>query len=284
MVDLTRPNSKSGPRRAVVGLGVFIARLLWSSLFGVVILLSIIATRVLWTDTWPINRYDALFAIAVITQILMLALRLETREEAKVILLFHLTGTVMEWFKVNAGSWSYPEDAVFMVMNVPLFTGFMYASVGSFIARAIRVFDLRFAPYPPFWITVALAAAIYVNFFAHHFWWDMRMVLFAATVVVFWRTRVRFDFGRSWAVPLPLAALMASGMLWIAENIGTLTGTWRYAGRAAFDWTSLSKMGSWYLLIYVAFVTVTLVIREPLVRGTRATSGPRSERPQARSG
>jgi len=31
---------------------------------------------------------------------------------------------------------------------VPLFTGFMCGSVGSFIARAIRVFDMRFSDYP----------------------------------------------------------------------------------------------------------------------------------------
>ena len=50
----------------------------------------------------------------------------------------------------------------------------------------------------------------------------------------------------------------------MAENVGTLTGTWVYAGSAEFDWAGLSKMGSWYLLLYVSFVTVTLVVRDPL--------------------
>lgn len=32
---------------------------------------------------------------------------------SRVILLFHLTGTAMEWFKVTAGSWAYPEPGLF---------------------------------------------------------------------------------------------------------------------------------------------------------------------------
>jgi uncharacterized membrane protein YoaT (DUF817 family) len=66
-------------------------------------------------------------------------------------------------------------------------------------------------------------------------------------------------------MPLPLAALLSSFFLWIAENIGTNTGTWVYAGdHGGFDWVSFSKMGSWYLLLYVSFVSVTLVYREAL--------------------
>ena len=253
----------------LAGLVLFVLKNLWAALFGVIILVAVICTNAIWGDGWLVNRYDALFAIAVLTQAAMLLFKLETWDEAKVILLFHLTGTGMELFKVNAGSWAYPEEAIFMVLNVPLFSGFMYASVGSYIARVIRLFDLRFAPYPPFWMTVVLAVAIYVNFFLHHYWYDLRWGLFAATVALFWRTRAVFA---NMSVPLPLAALSASLLLWIAENVGTLTGTWVYAGSQLFEWTSLAKMGSWYLLLYVAFVTVTLVIRAPLITQTRATT------------
>ncbi len=75
------------------------------------------------------------------------------------------------------------------LMGVPLFSGFMYASVGSFQARVIRIFEMRFAPYPPYWVTMILAVAIYVNFFAHHFIFDIRYLLIAATVILFARTR-----------------------------------------------------------------------------------------------
>ncbi|HAR50430.1 MAG TPA: DUF817 domain-containing protein, partial [Roseovarius nubinhibens] len=118
-------------------------------------------------------------------QAAFLWLGLETWEEARVILLFHLTGTAMEIFKVHAGSWSYPEPGLLKLYGVPLFSGFMYASVGSFMARTIRVFDMRFAPFPPFWTTLVLAVAIYVNFFSHHFLPDIRLGLFAATVLLF---------------------------------------------------------------------------------------------------
>jgi uncharacterized membrane protein YoaT (DUF817 family) len=151
------------------------------------------------------------------------------------------------------------------LMEVPLFSGFMYAAVGSYMARVIRIFDMRFAPYPPFWATVVLAAAIYVNFFAHHYLPDIRLILFAATLVLYARTRIWFRIStRDWWMPLPLAALLSSLALWVAENVGTATGTWLYSGQMQGQWVSFAKLGSWYLLLYVAFVTVTLVSRSAL--------------------
>lgn len=253
---------------------MFVLKQGWACLFGGLLLIAVIFTKAIWGDDWLINRYDALFAFAVLTQVCMLLFKLETWSEAKVILLFHLTGTAMEFFKVSAGSWAYPEDAIFMILGVPLFSGFMYASVGSYIARVVRIFDMRFTPYPAFWMTAVLAIAIYVNFFAHHFLPDIRIILFAATVLLFGTTRVYFTVGKTYWMPLPVAALLASFFLWVAENVGTLTGTWVYAGSRDFDWASLSKMGSWYLLLYVSFVTVTIVVRDPLdFRQTHATQG-----------
>ena len=276
----TRPLEKMLTRRlraalpaSLAELVVFVLKQGWACLFGGLLLLAVIFTNAIWADHWPIERYDALFIFALLTQAAMLLFKLETWNEAKVIALFHLTGTSMELFKVNAGSWSYPEDAFFMVMNVPLSSGFMYASVGSYIARVIRIFDMRFSPYPPFRMTAVLAVAIYVNFFAHHYLPDIRLGLFAATVLLFGMTRSYVTIHKTYWLPLPVAALMASFFLWVAENVGTLTGTWTYAGSADFEWTSLHKMGSWYLLLFVAFVTVTIVIREPLdFRRNRAKS------------
>ena len=243
----------------------------WASLFGGLMLGGIIASKAFWQADWPISRYDALLGYALAIQIVFLAFRLETLEEAKVILLFHLTGTLMEWFKVSAGSWAYPEPGLFKLFDVPLFSGFMYASVGSFIARVIRLFEMRFAPYPPFALTLALAVAIYANFFAHHFVWDLRLLLIAATIVLYGRTMIAYTVGRRHRMNLVLAAALSSFFLWLAENIGTLTGTWVYAGTHLSSFASLSKMGSWYLLLYVAFITVTVVVRprsdEPATEG-----------------
>jgi len=235
----------------------------WACLFGGLLLAALLISRAVWQPDWPLHRYDALFVFALLTQALFLRLRLETWSEAKVILLFHLTGTVMEIFKVEAGSWSYPGPGLFKLMGVPLFSGFMYASVGSYMARVIRIFDMRFTPFPPYWMTLALAAAIYVNFFAHHYLPDMRLGLFAATVLLFARTRIWFTIDHHrLAMPLPVAAFLSSFFLWLAENIGTHTGTWLYAGQKTVEFVPLAKMGSWYLLLYVSFATVTLVTRD----------------------
>lgn len=246
---------------------LFVLKQGWAALFGTLMLAAIIATRLFWSEGAAIARYDALFAFAVATQVLFLAFRLETWAEARVIALFHVTGTVMEVYKLSMGSWDYPDQGLFEIGGVPLFSGFMYAAVGSYIARVIRIFRMRFAPFPPFRASVALASAIYLNFFTHHFLPDIRATLFAGTILLFWRTRIWFYPGRHarW-MPLPLAAFLAAVFLWVAENVGTLTQTWVYAGQGTWELVSLGKLGSWYLLLYVSFATVTLVSREALSR------------------
>ena len=240
----------------------------WACLFAGLLLGAILVSRLVWHADWPVARYDALFLFAIAVQALFLALKLETWTEARVILAFHITGTAMEWFKVSAGSWTYPEAGFFRIMDVPLFSGFMYAAVGSFMVRVIRIFEMRFTPYPPFWLTLALAAAIYVNFFAHHFLPDLRWALFAATILIYGRTRIWFRLARWYWMPLPLAAFFSSLFLWVAENIGTRTGTWLYAGQKTPELVSFSKIGSWYLLLYVSFVTISLVTRETMLGPT----------------
>ena len=267
---------------------MFTLKQAWACLFGILMLVGLIASKALWQEGWTLARYDALLIYAVLLQIAFLVLKLESWAEARVILLFHLTGTAMEIFKVNAGSWSYPETGLFKLWDVPLFSGFMYACVGSYMARVIRVFEMRFAPYPPFWMSVVLATAIYLNFFTHHFMPDMRLALFAATVLLFWRTRIWFRIGTNdYWMPLPVAAFLSSFFLWLAENVGTGTGTWIYASQSAFELVSLSKMGSWYLLLYVSFTTVTLVFRDVLLRAplteSRANAKPPKATPQPRS-
>lgn len=284
----TAPTTRSLERRmgdwararlpyAVGELVMFVLKQGWACLFGGLLLVAIIGTKLVWQPDWPLQRYDFLCLFAVATQVIFLWKGLETWEEARVILLFHLTGTAMEWFKVSAGSWAYPEPGVFVALNVPLFSGFMYASVGSYMARVIRIFDMRFAPYPPFALTLLLAVAIYVNFFSHHFLPDIRIALFLATVMIYGRTRIWFRVhDHDWWMPLPLAAFLSSLALWVAENIGTWTGTWLYSGQSPDQMVSLGKLGSWYLLLYVAFVTVTLVSRAALYpRGRPVQISPR---------
>ncbi|WP_332362585.1 MULTISPECIES: DUF817 domain-containing protein [Asaia] len=251
---------------------LFVLKQGWACLFGGLLLGAILSSHYLWSPDWPIHRYDALFIFALVTQVLFLLCGLETRQEAMIILVFHLTGTAMEWFKVSAGSWAYPEPGFFKLMHVPLFSGFMYASVGSYMARVIRVFDMSFVPYPRFALSLTLALAIYANFFTHHFLPDLRWGLVLATLALYGRCWIRYRIvgAHFWRMRLPLAAFFSSIALWIAENIGTFTGTWLYAHRH-FTWVvHPQKLVSWYLLLYVAFITVTLLLRPDRANNDRA--------------
>lgn len=235
----------------------------WACLFAGIMLGLMIATKFVWQPDWWLHRYDFLFLSGLGVQVVFLRFKMESWEEARVIFIYHVTGTIMEIFKVHMGSWTYPEPSVFNIAGVPLFSGFLYASVGSFIARTIRIFDMRFTHYPPLWLTGLLALAIYVNFFAHHFLPDIRYLLFAATVIIFWRVSIHFTTDRTTLhMPLTVAAFLSSLFLWIAENIGTITGTWIYpSAHKSWQMVSFGKLGSWYLLLYVSFVLVTLVLK-----------------------
>ncbi len=235
----------------------------WACLFGGAMLALILGTFLLWPDDSPISRYDFLVVGAVVIQIAMLALRLETWAEARVILLFHIAGTIMELFKTAHGSWIYPEDSVLRIGAVPLFSGFMYAAVGSYIARVQRIFHIRVNGYPPLWTTWVLAAAIYVNFFAHHWLPDVRLALFVATALLFGRGWFWFTADRArLRMPLLLGYGLVALFIWFAENLGTLGRAWVYPDQeAGWEPVSLAKLGSWYLLMIISVVLVSLVHR-----------------------
>ncbi len=235
----------------------------WACLYGGAMLALLLGTHLFWPDTAPISRYDFLVFGALAIQAFMLALRLETWSEARVIFLFHVAGTVMELFKTAHGSWTYPEDSLLRIGDVPLFSGFMYAAVGSYIARVQRVFHIRVRRYPPLWATWLLAAAIYVNFFAHHWLPDARLILFVATggvcgATVFYVTPDR----RRRSMPVLLGYGLVALFIWLAENLATYGRAWAYPDQLdAWAPVSLAKFGSWFLLMIVSVVLVSLVHR-----------------------
>ena len=239
---------------------VFGLKQAWACLFGGLMLAMILLTRLWWPET-GIARYDVWFVAALLIQGAMLAFRLETLNEARVILIFHLVGTGMELFKTAAGSWIYPEAAIFRLGGVPLFSGFMYACVGSYMARIQRIFDITFTRYPPVWMTVLLALAIYANFFTHHFIVDFRWPLFAILAVLYGRSFMHYRVFRfRHSLPMLLAFLLVALFIWIAENIGTWSRAWIYPGQVdGWSLVSWSKLGSWYLLMLISVVLVTLV-------------------------
>ena len=255
---LERYSPPPGVPAALFEFALFVFKQGWACLFGALMLAALLATHVWYPAHAALARYDLLVLVAVAIQIGMLALRLETLAEARVILAFHIVGTVMEIFKTHMGSWSYPEPSLLRLGGVPLFSGFMYAAVGSYLARVWRGFDFRFTHYPPPWTTLVLAGAIYANFFAHHFLPDLRLGLFAATLLLFARTTIQFrPFRIDRSMPLLLGWLLVALFIWFAENIGTYSHAWLYPAQAG-GWTLVppAKLGAWYLLMIISFVLV----------------------------
>ena len=233
----------------------------WACLFGGLMVALIVATTLFYPRGATLARYDFLFLAALAIQIAMLAFRLETWKEAKVILIFHVVGTIMEIFKTDVGSWIYPEASFFRIAGVPLFSGFMYASIGSYIARVWHLFDFRFTRHPPLWTVYLLAAAIYLNFYGHHYIYDFRYFLFAAAILLFGRTMIYYKVWHEHRpMPLLLAAFLVALFVWIAENVGTITKTWLYPNQlTGWQAVSLAKFGSWFLLLFLSYALVAFV-------------------------
>jgi uncharacterized membrane protein YoaT (DUF817 family) len=207
-----------------------------------------------------IARYDFLFLAAIALQVLLYLTKVETWDEVKVIFLFHLIGLALEAYKTNPaiGSWSYPEPAFFKIGTVPLYSGFMYAAVGSYIAQAWRIFDLELVNAPRYLWSVVLGAAVYLNFFTNHFVPDARLVLIPAVFLWFARTDVTFVVTRKRrTMPLALSFCLIAFFIWIAENISTFYGAWKYPSQI-HAWTAVStdKITSWFLLVIISFIIV----------------------------
>ncbi len=228
-------------------------------LFAVAVFVGLALTRVV---PLPIPRYDALLAYGVVVTAVFFVLRLETAREVAVIFAFHLIGLALELFKVQVGSWAYPEEARSKIAGVPLYSGFMYAAVGSYLCQAFRRFDLRISRFR--WVgAVLLAVAAYANFFTHHWLPDLRWLIAVGFVAVLWPSRVWFTVGRHrYAMPLSLSFVLIGFFLWVAENAATLLGAWRYPDQEAiWQLVHVGKWGSWALLVTLSFVLVAAVKR-----------------------
>ncbi|WKK72108.1 DUF817 domain-containing protein [Rathayibacter oskolensis] len=251
----------SGLRASLIEFLVFGAKQAWACVFGAALLLVIVAARLWYPDDAALARNDALTLAAVALQVVMIATRLETGRELWVVVIFHLVGTGMELFKTDVGSWSYAAEGVLRVGAVPLFSGFLYASVGSYMVRIHRLFDLRFDRWPSGWLTGAAAVLIYVNFFSHHFLLDARWLILAFVGVLWLRTTMVYRVHRgTHRMPLLVAFALVAFFIWIAENVATASGAWLYPDQVAgWQLVSASKLVSWFLLMIVSVVLVTWV-------------------------
>jgi len=233
-----------------------------SCFFAVFILAMLMLTRYYPLPGLP--RYDYMLLFAVLMQIAMVwLLKMESVDELKVICLFHVLGTSMELFKVHMGSWSYPGEAYSKIWGVPLYGGFMYASVASYITQAWRRLHLQLENFPPTWVNLLVGSLIYLNFFTHHFLYDIRYWLLATVVLVYWRTRVHFRIKDDrFIMPITLAFMLTGFFIWVAENIATFLGAWQYPNQQ-HNWNLVhpGKVNAWLLLFIVSFLIVAQLKR-----------------------
>jgi len=209
---------------------------------------------------WGVPRYDLLLIAALAIQIAMVATRLESWDELKAISLFHVVGFALEVFKTSSGikSWAYPDFAYTKLWGVPLFSGFMYAAVGSYIIQAWRLFDLRIQHHPLYPMAALVAVLIYANFFTHHYIGDYRWYLAACALGLYARTTVVYrPLDRDRRMPLLLAFVLIGFFIWLAENISTFAGVWAYPNQlGAWSTVHVGKWSSWSMLVVMTFTIV----------------------------
>jgi uncharacterized membrane protein YoaT (DUF817 family) len=258
LLDAPESPNLSGVRRAVVEFLWFGVKNARACLFaGLFFAAVFVVPR---AGVLGVPRYDLLLIIALTIQGWMVWAKLETWDEVKAITLFHLIGFALEVFKTSGAirSWSYPDFAYTKVLGVPLFSGFMYAAVGSYIIQAWRLFDLRVRHHPPYWLAALIAAGIYANFFTHHYIPDFRWYLAACALGMYARTSVTYrPLDRDRVMPLLGSFVLIGFFIWLAENISTFFGVWAYPEQLG-AWTKVhvGKWSSWSLLVIMTFTIV----------------------------
>lgn len=207
-----------------------------------------------------IPRYDVLLIIALLVQVWMVWSKLESVDELKAITLFHAVGFALEAFKTSSsiGSWAYPDFAYTKIAGVPLFSGFMYAAIGSYIIQAWRLLGLRITHHPPYWMAGCIALIIYANFFTHHYIGDFRWYIAACVLGLYARSTVIFrPWDRDRKMPLLLAFILIGFFIWLAENISTFFNVWKYPNQlGAWSAVHVGKWSSWSLLVIMTFTIV----------------------------
>jgi uncharacterized membrane protein YoaT (DUF817 family) len=226
-----------------------------SCLFPVLVF-TMLALSHLFTGLLP--RYDFMLLMCILIQVGMYYTKIETKDEVLVICVFHLLGLMMELFKVHVGSWSYPEAAYTKVFGVPLYSGFMYASVASYMCQAWRRLDLQITNWPHHIAVRVIGALIYLNFFSNHFIPDVRYVIGLVVVYLFRKSVVLFRIEtKVYRIPVVISFLLIGFFIWLAENVATKLGAWQYTYQHK-SWTIVNyqKLSSWAFLVIVSFIIV----------------------------
>jgi len=227
-----------------------------SCVFALAVFVTLAVTK--FIDMPFIARYDLILIVLVLVQIILVWRKWETVDELKTILLFHVIGLILEIFKVNMGSWSYPEDAITKIAGVPLYSGFMYSSVASYIVAAWKRLKIDTIHWPKNCLTFSILSLLYVNFFTEYFFIDLRWWLMIIFFVIFWRTWFTFQiYEKRFKIPTVVAFMLISFFIWLAENISTFFNAWQYPDQVE-KWTivGFGKISSWFIMVAIQVVLV----------------------------
>lgn len=208
-------------------------------------------------------RYDILFVYAIVIQVLLYKIGFENKRDILVVTIFHLIGLSMELIEVGInGSWSYNSSGIFYIASVPIFTGFMYASIGSYMAKEFKLLKLRMEGMPSNIVLIIFSIAIYANFILNNHIFDYRYILIFIMLVLYNPVKLYFTPGRTeYKFNLPLAFFLIGFFIWIAENISTYLGIWSYPNQVPiWHFVHFSKITSWMLLSIVSFNLVYMLL------------------------
>lgn len=233
-------------------LSDFTVRQALSCAFPIGIMLAMGATKLL--PPMGIARYDLMFVVCITFQWIFLRLKWETWREIGILAIFHVVGVILEWYKVQAGSWAYPEPAVLKINGVPLFSGFMYASVASYMSQSWRRLELEFHRWPSLASIVVVLTLAYGQFFLPVQTVGIRLASLLFVLFVFRQTRVGFTVDRKrFVMPLPASFLLIGSCIYVAENVATYFGVWAYPNQVGgWEPVSVTKVISWSLLMVVS--------------------------------
>jgi uncharacterized membrane protein YoaT (DUF817 family) len=210
--------------------------------------------------TFGLFYYDFLFIGAIFIQFIFFLLKIETKREILFISLFHIIGFVLETYKTLpfVGSWSYPLPSYIKIGAVPLFSGFMYASVASYIVAAWKNFDIKIVNQPSIWTNIGISGLIYLNFFTNRFIHDMRYFIFILIALIYMKVDLYFKLKKDTYRTTPFTSFfLIAFFIYLAENIATFLKAWEYPGQKNF-WQIVhpEKITSWSLLIIISFLII----------------------------
>ncbi|MBX3095528.1 MAG: DUF817 family protein [Fimbriimonadaceae bacterium] len=242
--------------------GLFVCRQMQCAQFAIFIILAGAVVPYL-----PLGRYDSLLILCLSYQLWMIVSKQETGKELVALCGFHLIGMGLEFYKVRHGSWQYPWPSLLKFADVPIFSGFMYAAVASYMLQAWKRLSLGFSGWPPKWTVILIGCAIYANFFLNRMFADQRWIIGAVALLLFWSTRVEFTVTRRWSISFPIAMFLIGSFIYIAENLCTFLGIYRYPDQAStWSWVGAGKLSSWILLATISVLLVASAKRETVTK------------------